>query len=55
MSVVINDFEVVPEPSASAPAASPAADSGPPQAPSAPEVERVIVHLAERAERVWAH
>lgn len=54
MAVVINEFEVVPEaaPAANAPVANEAAA---PAAPSAPDVERVLLHLAGRTLRVWAH
>lgn len=55
MAVVINEFEVVPETPPSANPAPAAAQPTPQGLPSAPEVERVIVHLTERAERVWAH
>ncbi len=55
MSVVINEFEVVPEQTAPASCTQAAGVPAPQQPPSAPEIERVIVHLAERAERVWAH
>jgi hypothetical protein len=52
MPVVINEFEVVPE---AAPATAPAAQTEPPPpAPSAPEIERVVSHLLERAMRVAA-
>jgi hypothetical protein len=51
--VVINEFEVVPE---AAPATAPATQTEPPTplAPSAPEIERVVSHLVERATRVSA-
>lgn len=54
MPVVINEFEVVPEaaPAANAPVANEVATPAP---PSAPEVERVLLHLAARTQRVWAH
>lgn len=53
MTVVINEFEVVPE---AAPAETvPAAAEAPPPALPAPEVERVLLHLAERASRIEAH
>lgn len=55
MSIVINEFEVVPEPTAPASSAQTAGEPAPQRPPSAPEVERAIVHLTERAERVWAH
>jgi hypothetical protein len=57
MAVVINEFEVIPETPAEAPAASP-----PPETPAAPrpslpayEMARVAQHETERALRVWAH
>jgi hypothetical protein len=53
MPVVINEFEVVPE----APPAEGQAtqtEAPPPPGPSAPEIERVVSHLAERAMRVAA-
>ena len=54
MAVVINDFEVIAEPpAASAGIASPHAET--PGAPAAPEVERVLLSLAERLARVEAH
>lgn len=54
MTVVINEFEVVPEPASTS---EPAGTSEPAAArpPSAPDVEKVTVHLIERAMRVWAH
>lgn len=52
MTVVINEFEVVPE---AEPAAAAASEAPPPTTISAPEVERMVVHLLERAARVWAH
>jgi hypothetical protein len=54
MTVVINEFEVVPE-TAAAPAPQVAPDVQPAPSLSAPEVEKVVSHLAERALRVWAH
>lgn len=54
MTVVINEFEVVPEaaPAETVPAA---AEAAPPPALPAPEVERVLLHLAERTSRIEAH
>ena len=54
MTVVINEFEVVPE-AAPAEDSPVAAESSAPTALSAPEVERVLLHLAERTMRVEAH
>ena len=56
MTVVINEFEVVPEaePAVAPPVAAEAAPPAPP-ALSAPEVDRVLQHLAERRLRVEAH
>ena len=55
MAVVINEFEVVAEPAAAAPAqGKPEVE---PPGPSLPalEVERIVCHAKERALRVWAH
>lgn len=54
MTVVINEFEVVPE-AAPAEAAPAAAEATAPAPLPAPEVERVLLHLAERALRIEAH
>lgn len=54
MTVVINEFEVIPE-TAPAPGATNSGELPAPPPPSAPEVERLVDHLAERAMRVWAH
>jgi len=53
MPVVINEFEVVPEASPSN-ATAPQAEPSPPPAPSAPDIERIVSHLVERALRVTA-
>ncbi len=55
MSVVINEFEVVPEQTAPTSNTETAGEPSQQRPPSAPEVERIVVHLTERAERVWAH
>jgi len=56
MSVVVNDFEVVPAAAASGPA-EPAPASASTQPPSwlPAEVQRLNQHVAERAERLEAH
>jgi hypothetical protein len=57
MAVVINEFEVVPEP-APEPAPAPPAETETPKAKrsmSAYEVGRLAQHEAERQLRVWAH
>lgn len=54
MTVVINEFEVVPASEAApTPPAAPEVQAAPTL--SAPEVEKVLLHFAERALRVWAH
>ena len=53
MTVVINEFEVVPE-AAPAEATPVTAEAAVPAALSAPDVERVLLHLAERTLRVEA-
>lgn len=54
MTVIINDFEVIPEsnqePSESSDAQTPSVEQ-----PSVPDIERVVNHLKERAKRIWAH
>lgn len=54
MTVVINEFEVVPE-TVTPPSTSSSAEPQQPPSPSVPEIERLVDHLAERAMRVWAH
>lgn len=56
MSVVINQFEVVPgpEPAAERRERAPAPEE-PPAPPSPRDVERAVRHLALRAARVRAH
>jgi hypothetical protein len=57
VAVVINEFEVVPEP-ASAPAPAQPAEAETPKTKkglSAYEVARLARHEAERHLRVWAH
>ncbi len=56
MPVVINEFEIVEEPPAAGGTAAPlqpAEETKP--ALAAPEVERIMQHLAERELRLWAH
>lgn len=57
MAVVINEFEVVPQPTQNQPAASAAAPSTatPPMGPTAQDIERIIQHQRERLARVRAH
>jgi hypothetical protein len=54
MTVVINEFEVIPE---TMPAASATETRETPTPPpvSAPEVELLVDHLTARAMRLWAH
>jgi hypothetical protein len=52
MPVVINEFEVVPEP-APQPAASAAAAA--PPAPAAPQIERLLAAMIARAQRARAY
>lgn len=53
MPIVINEFEVVAEPESSGlPTAVPAPA---PPAVSVPDIQRVVLYLAERASRVEAH
>jgi hypothetical protein len=55
MSVVIDQFLIVPAPAA--PPAPPPAEEAPPPEPSSPikETERIIRRQVERQLRVWAH
>jgi len=56
MSVIINEFEIVPEPastSASTPSPQPAGEAE--RTPPAPEIERIMRRLWERELRLWAH
>ena len=54
MTIVINEFEVVPE---AAPAASPSTATEQPASlyPAAPDIEQLLRHIGERALRVRAH
>ena len=56
MTVVINEFEVVPEVPERRPAEAVAApqEERPAPPPAAQEIERIARHLAERGLRVWA-
>jgi hypothetical protein len=54
VTIVINEFEVVPQEAAPETPRTPA-DGQPRAALSAPEMEAVLSHLTERALRVWAH
>ena len=55
MGVVINEFEVVAEPTPSTETVGMAAAPSMPPVPSARDIERVVSHRAERLARVWAH
>ena len=52
MPVVINDFEVVPEPAAPSPQSGSTPQTPPPEPP---EVERILAVHRARAERVRAY
>jgi hypothetical protein len=56
MAVVINEFEVAPAEAAPERGAKSEPASAPePEKPKEHEIERMLVHHAERCERVWAH
>jgi len=57
MGVVINEFEVVaePQPNTQPAETAPSGGSSPATAPTALDIDRVMLHSAERSARVWAH
>lgn len=56
MAVVIDDFEVVAdEDEVGQPTTSPAVTNNAASSPTVHDIERVVEHQCERAERVWAH